>query len=119
VAVGAVAAFVGGTVVLVFGMMKHTDAYGEALSRARESVAVRQALGEPIEPGFFVWGSVNVQLGGTGTASLTVPLAGPKGRGTLYVRAARSEGRWRFLRLTLVVAATGEEIDLLAEGRQT
>jgi hypothetical protein len=106
-----IALFVGGILTLVFGMMKGSDVYAQALDRARTSPAVTAALGTPLEEGLFVSGNWN-ETGPGGSAELSIPLSGPKGDGTLYVVAKKSAGLWTFS--TLVLAAPdGSRIDLL------
>src|SRR4051812_28877526 len=100
-------------VVLVFGTLKSSDAYREAVDRAKASAAVQELLGTPIQEGFWVGGSINVS-GASGNADLSIPLSGPKGSATLHAVATKSAGRWEFS--TLEVAATGSDarIDLLS-----
>ena len=107
--VGSIALFV----TLLFGTMKSSGAYKQALIAARADPAVAQALGAAIDAGFIVSGSVNVS-GSSGDADLSIPLSGPKGKGTLHVRATKSMGEWQFTELVLEVTQTGERIDLLA-----
>ena len=107
----------GGGFVLIFtsalGIIKSSDVYKDALSRAKQSPAVQAALGMPITDGFFINGSVNV-ADGSGSADLSVPLSGPNGSGTLHAVAARSAGKWTFSILAVEVQGSGERIDLLA-----
>jgi hypothetical protein len=107
-----IALFVGGIMAFVFGMMKGSDVYAQALEQARASPAVAAAMGTPLEEGLFVSGNWN-ETGPGGSAELSIPLSGPKGDGTLYVVAEKSAGLWTFS--TLVLAAPdGSRIDLLA-----
>lgn len=102
---------------LVFGVLavvKRSDVYEEAVSRARTEPRVTAALGEPVEPGWFVMGSVEVS-GPGGEASLSIPLEGPRGEGTLYVEATKRAGAWVYETLQLAVEGSGERIDLLGE----
>lgn len=107
-----------GIVALVMGSLKQSDAYKSALEKVQASPAAVEALGEPIEPGFFLSGSVNVS-GPLGDAVLSVPLHGPRGKGTLYLEAAKQAGRWKYSLLELAIAGSGggeeQRIDLLAE----
>ena len=100
---------------VVFGFIKSSDAYTEAVSRAQASPAVAEALGTPIEPGFFVTGNINVS-GSSGQADLAIPISGPKGSATLYAQATKSAGQWSYSLLQVSVSATDEQINLLAEG---
>lgn len=104
----------GSLVGAILGGMKRSEVFQTALERTRASPAAVEALGEPIEPGWWLTGSVNVS-GPSGEASFAAPLSGPKGDGTLYVEAIKQAGEWRLTLLQLEVDGTGERIDLLAE----
>lgn len=95
----------------VMSLVKSSGAYAEAVSLARKSDEVRAALGEPIEEGWFVTGSVN-SSGASADASLAIPLSGPKDAGTLYVEGRKSAGVWRYSVLELEVKSTGRRIPL-------
>jgi hypothetical protein len=106
--VGLIAA-IGG---LAFVGLKQADAYKLALERAQNNPQVQAALGEPIEAGLLVSGSVNIS-GPTGSADISIPISGPKGKGTIYVVATKSAGQWEFSTLEVEIHATGERVDLL------
>ena len=74
--------------------------------------AVIQALGSPIIEGFLLSGNTNVN-GASGDANLSIPISGPKGKGTIYVAATKSLGRWNYSGLVLEIAKTRKRIDLL------
>jgi len=97
---------------IVIGAMRSSDAYGHAVAEARRSPEVAQALGTPLREGLFVSGSVDVK-GPSGTASLAIPLSGPKGKGTVYVEATKSAGEWTYSTLVVRVDGTEGRIDLL------
>jgi hypothetical protein len=97
---------------VLMGGMKSTDAYREALARAQASPEVREALGEPVKAGWFVQGNVNVS-GPSGNADLSVPLSGPKGKGTLYITAKKQAGKWEYEVLEVAVDGRQERIKLL------
>ena len=105
-------AFVGSILVIVFSAMKSTDVYKEALMRAKADPAVIEALGSPIKDGFLVSGNTNVN-GASGESNLAIPISGPKGKGTIYVSATKSLGRWIYSGLVVEVSGTHERIDLL------
>ena len=113
--VGALALFVGFAVLimsLVFGMMKSSDAYKDAVSKAKAHPSVEEALGSPIEEGLFVTGQINVS-GPSGRANLAIPISGPDGEGRIYVVASRSAGEWTFSTLLVEIDETEETINLL------
>ena len=102
---------------LIFGMMKSSDAYKQAMVKVRASTAVSAALGTPIKEGYFTSGSVNVS-GPSGNAQLAIPISGPKGTGTVYLEAAKSMGQWSFSKLVVEIEGAKERIDLLEGGSQ-
>jgi len=104
--------FVGSILVIVFSAMKSTDVYKEALTRAKVNPAVIEALGSPINDGFLLSGNTNVN-GASGESNLAIPIFGPKGKGTIYVSANKSLGRWNYSGLVGEVGQTHERIDLL------
>jgi hypothetical protein len=107
------AGFVAILLTVVGGAMKSSDAYRHALAEARRSRAVAEALGTPVREGWFTSGDVSV-TGPSGSADLVIPVAGPKGKGKLYVVARKSAGLWSYETIVVEVARTGERIDLLA-----
>ena len=116
VCIGSVVLFVGFIMLIfvaVFGMMKSSDAYKDALAMAQENQYVQEALGPPIEPGLLVMGNIRVN-GSSGHADLKIPVSGQYGEGTIYAVASKSAGRWTMLQLVIDIKATNERIDLLA-----
>ena len=105
-------AFVGSILVIAFSAMKSTDVYKEALARAKADPAVVQALGSPIKDGFLLSGNTNVN-GASGESNLAIPISGPRGKGTIYVSATKSLGRWNYSGLVVELGQTHERIDLL------
>jgi len=91
--------------------MRTSVGYQEALAAVRANPSAVQALGTPIKDRWFPTGSV--ESGGTsGSSDLAIPVSGPNGRGTLYVKATSSMGVWRLTMLVLQLKS-GERIDLL------
>jgi uncharacterized integral membrane protein len=106
------AAFIALIVTIVFGMIKSTDVYKDALATTQAHPAVVKALGSPIKAGIFVMGDINMS-GQSGQADLAIPISGPKGKGTIYARASKQAGRWIFSQLVVEIRATKERIDLM------
>jgi hypothetical protein len=107
-----IAGFIALIVSLVFGLLKSTTPYREALARAQRDPVVIGLLGTPIQGGFLVSGNVSLS-GGTGEAQLAIPLQGSRGSGTLYVEARQKAGRWTYSTLTVRPDGAGEPINLL------
>lgn len=108
------AAFIAVIFVFVFGILKSTDVYKSAVERAKADPQVIAALGTPIEEGYFLSGSTNVN-GASGQADLAIPISGPKGKATVYVVAKKSAGEWTYEKLVVEIAAPKERIHLGGE----
>ena len=104
--------FVGSVALIVFSAMKSTDVYKDALAQAKANPAVIKGLGSPITEGFLVSGNTHVN-GASGEANLSIPISGSKGKGTIYVAANKSLGRWNYSGLIVEIAKTHQRIDLL------
>jgi hypothetical protein len=107
-----IGAFVGGLVLVIFGAIKSSDVYQTAIQVAQAHPEVRRELGDPIETGWMVSGSVQV-TGPSGHADVSVPLSGSRASGTLYGVADKSAGRWAFSKLEVEVDGRAARIDLL------
>ncbi len=112
VAILVIVGFFGGIFFIAFSAFKYSGVYVESLTRAHASLAVVQALGEPIEEGFFVFGSIHVN-GPSGEADIAIPISGPKGSGTIYAVATKSAGIWHFELLEVDIKSSEDRIDLL------
>jgi hypothetical protein len=105
-------AFVFGIFSLIVGAIRGSDVAKEAFARAQSNAVVVQRLGTPISEGWLVLGSINVS-GTSGNADLAVPLSGPKGKATVYVRARKAMGKWNYNFMQAAVEGSDERIDLL------
>jgi hypothetical protein len=108
------AAFILVVVVGAFAAIKSSDVVKDGLRRAQENPDVILALGEPVEDRWWVSGSINT-TGSSGEADISVPLKGPKGKGTLYIVANKEAGEWIYQRLEVEVDGGSERINLLEE----
>jgi len=102
----------GGVLAIVFGAMKSSGAYQLALNEVRQSSAVVQVLGQPMQAGWFVSGSVQVR-DGSGKANISFNVKGPKGSGRVFARAVKVQGIWQLTYLAVRVARTGQLIVLV------
>jgi hypothetical protein len=107
------AIFVVGIFTLIMGAMRSSDVAKEAIARAQSSQLVAQRLGAPISAGWLVSGSINVSPG-AGDADLSLPISGPKGKGTVYVRAQKTAGEWAYMMMVATTEGSNDRIDLLA-----
>ena len=97
--------------VLVFSVIKHSDVYREAYTRAASDPRVVAALGTPIEKGWWVTGKVSLD-NNTGTANIDFPISGPKGNARVHAAASRENDAWNYSSL-VVRPSAGGEIDVL------
>jgi Cytochrome oxidase complex assembly protein 1 len=97
--------------VIVFGAIRSSDVYTEAMARAKADKQVQAQLGEPIEAGWMTTGNINL-TNDTGTADLTIPLTGPKKSATLHAVATKAAGKWEYTTLDVTPTGSTEHIDL-------
>ena len=71
-----------------------------------------EPVGTPIEEGMFLSGNTNVD-GSSGSADLTIPISGPKGKAKVYAVATKRAGRWAYSTLEAEIDGRDERIDLL------
>src|SRR5258708_28289173 len=76
-------------VVVVFGAMKKSDVYQEALKRAQSDPAVTAALGTPLEAGPMVTGRIHADTNGR-HPTLHLPLSRPQGQGAAHLLATQA-----------------------------
>jgi len=110
-------AFVAFVVVIVFGAMRSSQPYQDAIRTARSDPRVSAAIGSPIEPGLFVSGEIHTE-NDAGKVEISVPIKGPKGSGSVYVVGTKTGGRWSYTTMTFTPKA-GPAIDLLTPRRTT
>jgi hypothetical protein len=82
---------------LSFGIdaeMRSSGAYKLAMNTAQASPCIANALGSPLEPGWMMGGSIT-ESSIDGSADLTIPVRGPKGKGSLDVQAKKLSGNWK------------------------
>jgi cytochrome oxidase complex assembly protein 1 len=104
-------AFCAVLVFIVFAAIKKSDVYEGALNRVRADQRVIAALGEPISPGFWVSGNVNIN-NGKGNADFSFPISGSKGSAKVHA-VASTEGRgWEYSEL-VVTPSNGPPINVL------
>jgi len=93
----------------VTGSIKSSDAYVEGRTRANPEVTA--LLGEPIESGFWISGSIQVS-GSSGNVDVSIPISGPKGSGTLYIVGTRAAGRWQYSTMEVEISGRTDRIDV-------
>jgi Cytochrome oxidase complex assembly protein 1 len=90
-------------------------AYKLALATANQTPQFAQVLGAPIREAWFSEG--RTEYGNPAKAVLTIPVTGSKQKGNLQVIATKEDGHWKLKQLTLELAGSGEQINLLSSSR--
>lgn len=80
--------------------LRACPAFAASMAIVSKAHAATAALGEPIWVGSFIRGVVH-QTAESGYALLSIPVHGPKAKGTLYVVANRFQYRWDLERVAL------------------
>ena len=104
-------AFVYGLTTVIGGAVRDNDAYRIAMAQAAADPDLVAAIGSPIEHDGFM--SANMSRGVRSTASLRIPVSGPRGEATVFVEAEEIVGVWRFSLLSVTVDGADTPIDLL------
>ncbi|OCQ54144.1 Cytochrome oxidase complex assembly protein 1 [Photorhabdus australis subsp. thailandensis] len=100
--------FIVGVFTFVMGTMKSSEPYEKALSLAQSNSVVKSILGQPIEAGWFISGSIS-----NSDAELEIPIKGNKSSGTIYVEAEKHSGHWQYKTMTVQPDTEGGLINLL------
>lgn len=91
-------AFVAIIFTVVEGSFRKSAVYKEALARAERDPQVASRIGVPLWPSRVLQGEIHVS-GSSGTAHMTIPVTGPRGKATIYLDARKAAGTWEFLTL--------------------
>ncbi len=105
--------FVTVLIAVITASFHNSVAYQQALAKASENQQVRDLIGEPIKAGWFSSGQISVN-GGTGKADLSIPISGPRGKGTIRA-IARKNGVWNFTWLQVTIEGRSQSINLLPD----
>jgi hypothetical protein len=100
----------------VFFALRNSDAAHMAIERASANPLVTSALGSPLSTGWIVSGSIKVS-GPTGNVDIAVPISGPRGSGTVYIRGKKEAGRWLYDQIEADIG-DAKRIDLREEPRR-
>ncbi len=97
---------------MVFGMLKGSENCKFSYYQAIHNEEVVQILGEPLELGFWLKGSIHL-TNGDGIAQMEIPIHGSVGEGKMYLEATKKEGEWSYDLLDLYIVGVNEPMDLL------
>ncbi len=71
--------------------LKSAEPYRDSIAAVEGNAAAAEALGTPIKPGFMPSGNFNFS-NGEGKVDFSIPVSGPKGKGTLRVVGSKPAG---------------------------
>ena len=111
VAIAGGIAFVAFIIFVVFAAMRSATPYQDAVARAKSDPRVIEALGSPVEPGWFMSGNIKT-TNDTGSADISLSISGPKQSASVAVVGYKQGGRWTYTKM-LVTPKSGDPIDLL------
>jgi hypothetical protein len=103
------ALFIGALLVAVEGEMRHSQIYTLTLGEAEHSPCVAARIGQ-LTPGWMVSGNLQ-ESAAKGSAHLSIPVSGPKGKGDLVVSAEKQDGVWSIEKLVMI--QKGQETRLM------
>lgn len=108
----AIVGFVGVTFWGVGKAFKSSEPFTQSIASAEGNPAVVEAIGTPITPGFMPQGSFNFN-NGAGEVDFSIPVSGPKGKGTIRVVGTKAAGApvWEYTTWQLEVEG-GDTIPL-------
>ena len=96
--------------------IKNSEVYATSLGLVRQHPIVQAELGVPIEPGWAVSGSINIE-NQSGTAEIEYSVSGSSLEGTVYVQGTRRLGLWAIEALIVEIDETGQRLDLTPSER--
>lgn len=71
--------------------IKSNAPYNDSITAVQSNPAALDALGSPIEPGLFPSGNISLN-NGDGKVDFSIPVSGPKGKGTIRVVGTKPSG---------------------------
>lgn len=101
----------------LISLMSNSEVSKLAFAKAQSDSNVRQQIGEPIKRGFSTSGTIQFS-GPSGSADISFPISGPKGKATVYAVAEKSADIWTFTTLQVQVNDQKERLNLLKEPPQ-
>ncbi len=103
---------VGGAVFGLSKIFKESTPYEYALEKASKNPTVIEFLGNDIESDGIMQGNISLK-NDTGSANITIPIKGSKGKGSVTVNGTRIGDEWTYEELFVTIKETNEQINLL------
>jgi len=107
--------FVAGIVGVVFASLRNSEIVRQSIAQAERNPEVALTLGTPLKPGLLVSGNISLS-GSSGNADVSIPVSGPRGKGTIYCVARKSAGQWQYDKLEIELPNHAERVALAGPG---
>ena len=107
--------FIFGIGAVIFGVsnaITNSSPYEYAVDQASNHSIVIELLGDPIETAGMLSGNISLNDDG-GIVDFTIPLKGPKGKGSVTIKGEKIDGEWIYEELYVLIKETNEKINLL------
>ncbi|AAZ26769.1 cytochrome c oxidase assembly factor Coa1 family protein [Colwellia psychrerythraea] len=96
----------------LIGSMLKGEAFDQSMVSISQNTEVIEVVGEPIEAGYFVMGSIQTS-GAKGEASLQYSISGPKGEADVYVLAYKEMEAWSLHNVIVHIPETDKKIQIV------
>jgi hypothetical protein len=96
----------------LIGSMLKGEAFDQSLAAVSQNTKVVEIIGEPIEAGYFVMGSIQTS-GANGEASLEYSISGPNGDADVYVQAYKEMETWSLYNVIVHWPDTDKKIQVV------
>ncbi|SIS68694.1 cytochrome c oxidase assembly factor Coa1 family protein [Neptunomonas antarctica] len=97
----------------LLGSMLKGEVFDQSMVTISQNTEVIEVVGEPIEAGYFVMGSI--QTSGTrGEASLQYSISGPKREADVYVQAYKEMEAWSLYNVIVHIPETDKKIQVVS-----
>lgn len=84
-----------------------SELYKDSVGKLQKHTVVVEKLGEPLKFGTLSNVNINNDKG-----SVTFPVTGPKGAGTVTVTGTKTDGEWKIDNIIVTITKTGEVINV-------
>ncbi|MBF0597753.1 cytochrome c oxidase assembly factor Coa1 family protein [Faecalibacter rhinopitheci] len=89
----------------------NNDVKSKAIDLINNEQVIVQQLGSPIDSNGMMQGAISTTNDG-GNADISVPLKGPNGTGTTFIKAVKVNDEWNYERIAVQIDKTNEIIEI-------
>jgi hypothetical protein len=100
-------------IVGVFSIIANSEPNQQAVDIASKNSKIIEALGEPIEKYGIPTGEMTYNSDSGSRVDFRIPIKGPRGKAILFVKGAKTDDKWVYETLYVIIKETKEEINLL------